>query len=197
MSELNLAQRLKELRNRKGLSQEDLAEASSLSLRTIQRIENSETEPRGDSLRKLSEALECTPEDIIDWKIQEDKGYLAFMSISSLSFLFFPILGIIIPLVLWILKKDKLRGVDKLGKSIMNFQITWVLVLFTFYLIIMSSFLGFFRTSGSLGISVGPFGIIKFIFITYGFNILVTVINTIRVYQNKSYKYIPAIPILR
>ncbi|GAA4289550.1 helix-turn-helix domain-containing protein [Aestuariibaculum suncheonense] len=197
MSELNLAQRVKALRNRKGLSQEDLAEASGLSLRTIQRIENNETEPRGDTLRKLSEALDCTPEDIIDWKIQEDKGYLTFMSISSLSFLFFPILGIIIPLILWILKKDKLKGVDKLGKAIMNFQITWVLILFSIYLIVVSSFLGFLRTSGSIGISVGPFKMIMFVFGIYGFNILVTVINTIRVYQNKSYKYIPAIPILR
>ncbi len=198
MSELNLAQRVKELRNRKGLSQEDLAEASSLSLRTIQRIENSETEPRGDSLRKLSEALECTPEDIIDWKIKEDKGYLTFMSISSLSFLFFPILGIIIPLVLWILKKDKLRGVDKLGKSIMNFQITWTMLLFILYISIFAGIFGI--VGGFFSGSVSPRGIfvfyIPFLFL-YGFNILVTVINTIRVYQNKSYKYIPAIPILR
>jgi transcriptional regulator with XRE-family HTH domain len=48
MNNLHLAQRIKELRNRKGMSQEFLAEESGLSLRTIQRIENSETVPRGD-----------------------------------------------------------------------------------------------------------------------------------------------------
>lgn len=197
MNNLNLAERVKELRNKKGMSQELLAEESGLSLRTIQRIENNETVPRGDTLKKLSVALRTSPDEIIDWKIEEDKGYLTFMSISSLGFLFFPILGIIIPLILWILKKDKLKGVDKLGKSIMNFQITWVLLLFLFYIIIMSSFLGFLRPSGGLGISIGPFGIIKFIFITYGFNILVTLINTIRVYQNKSFKFVPAFKILK
>ena len=46
-----LGKRLKELRNRKGLSQEQLAEDSCLSLRTIQRIEKNETVPRGDTLK--------------------------------------------------------------------------------------------------------------------------------------------------
>ena len=60
MNNLNLAQRVKDLRNRKGISQENLAEESGLSLRTIQRIENNETVPRGDTLKKLSIALETS-----------------------------------------------------------------------------------------------------------------------------------------
>ena len=54
MNKNNLAIRLKELRNRKGMSQEALAEESGLSLRTIQRIENGDTNPTGDSLKRLS-----------------------------------------------------------------------------------------------------------------------------------------------
>lgn len=75
MDTFNLAQRVKELRNRKGISQEILAEASGLSLRTIQRIENNETAPRGDTLKRLAIALDTTPDDIVDWKIQEDKSF--------------------------------------------------------------------------------------------------------------------------
>ncbi|WP_242203062.1 helix-turn-helix domain-containing protein [Aestuariivivens insulae] len=194
MSELNLAQRVKELRNRKGLSQEDLAEESGLSLRTIQRIENSETEPRGDTLRKLAEALNCSPEDIIDWKIQEDKGYLALLSMSALGFLFFPLLGIIIPLTLWVFKKDKVKGVDLLGKSILNFQITWTLLLFSFYIFLFSGAFGLLK---GLDFSFGPIKIVLLIIVTYGYNLMVTLINTIRIYQGKSFKYIPAIRILR
>jgi transcriptional regulator with XRE-family HTH domain len=52
MNHLNLAERVKELRNRKGISQELLAEQSGLSLRTIQRIENNETVPRGETLKR-------------------------------------------------------------------------------------------------------------------------------------------------
>ena len=124
MSDSNLSQNVKDLRNLRGLTQELLAENSGLSLRTIQRIENNETVPRGDSLKRLAIALSTTPDEIIDWKMQEDKGYLTVMSLSALGFLFFPILGVIIPLVFWILKKDKLKNVNELGKSIINFEIT-------------------------------------------------------------------------
>ena len=127
MNDLNLAKRVKELRGKKGFSQELLAEESGLSLRTIQRIENNETVPRGDTLKRLAIALGTSPDEIIDWKIQEDQNYLLLMNLSALGFLFFPILGIIMPLIMWIFKKEKLKYVDELGKSILNFQISWTL----------------------------------------------------------------------
>ena len=49
---------VKKIRTEKGLSQEDLSEKSELSLRTIQRLENGESEPRGDTLKRLTNALE-------------------------------------------------------------------------------------------------------------------------------------------
>jgi transcriptional regulator with XRE-family HTH domain len=54
MENLELQKRVKELRIKKGLSQEELADNTALSLRTIQRIENKETVPRGDTLKKTS-----------------------------------------------------------------------------------------------------------------------------------------------
>lgn len=66
MSKSELSKRVKELRSRKGLSQEQLAEISGLSLRTIQRIENGETEPRGETLKRLMNALEVAPDDLMD-----------------------------------------------------------------------------------------------------------------------------------
>ena len=159
MSNLNISQRVKELRGSKGMSQELLAEESGLSLRTIQRIENSESEPRGDTLKRLAIALDTSPDEIIDWKILEDKGYLTLMSLSALGFLFFPILGIILPLVFWILKKDKLKNVNKLGKSILNFEITWCLLLFSYFIILFSGFLGVIM--GYLDNPVGPASILK------------------------------------
>jgi transcriptional regulator with XRE-family HTH domain len=67
MKNIQLANRIKNLRIRKGFSQEELAEISGLSLRTIQRIENGETEPRGDSLKRLVTAFEVSPDEILDW----------------------------------------------------------------------------------------------------------------------------------
>ncbi|WP_067145645.1 helix-turn-helix domain-containing protein [Pseudotamlana agarivorans] len=198
MNNLNLAQRVKELRNRKGISQEILAEESGLSLRTIQRIENNETVPRGDTLKRLSIALDTSPDEIIDWKIQEDQNYLILLSISALGFLFFPLLGIIIPLAMWMSKKDKLKNVNELGKSILNFQISWTLFLFLTYILLAIEFI----ISISMDLSISwkitmwqswfPVTIIFYIF-----NLTIILINTVRVYRNKTFKYRPALKILK
>jgi transcriptional regulator with XRE-family HTH domain len=49
---------IKEIRINKKISQEELSERSGLSLRTIQRLENGESVPRGDTLKRLTNALE-------------------------------------------------------------------------------------------------------------------------------------------
>lgn len=198
MNNLNLAERVKELRNRKGWSQEVLAEESGLSLRTIQRIENNETVPRGDTLKRLALALDTSPDEIIDWKIQEDQNYLTLLSISALGFLFFPLLGIIIPLAMWISKKDKLKNVNELGKSILNFQISWTLFLFLSYIILAIGFI--ISISMNLGASWKiiiwqswfPITIIFYIF-----NIVIILINTVRINRNKPFRYKPALKILK
>ena len=114
-----LANRIKELRTRKGFSQEELSEKTGLSLRTIQRIENGETEPRGDSLKRLAQAFDVTSDDLVDWTVQEDRGFLLSLNLSSLSFLPFPLLGILVPLIIWISKKGKIQNVDRLAKEIL------------------------------------------------------------------------------
>jgi transcriptional regulator with XRE-family HTH domain len=53
--------RIKELREKKGLSQDELASLSGLSLRTIQRIEKNATNPLGDTKRKILQILESHP----------------------------------------------------------------------------------------------------------------------------------------
>ncbi|OIQ41734.1 MAG: DNA-binding protein, partial [Bacteroidetes bacterium MedPE-SWsnd-G1] len=125
-----LAIRLKKLRNQRGMSQEALADESGLSLRTIQRIENNSTNPTGESLKRLSNALSVNPDELIDWTIKEDKKYLVFLNLSSLTFLFFPMLGILVPFILWTSKQDKIKNINKLGRDLINFEITWTILLF-------------------------------------------------------------------
>lgn len=48
---------IKDLRISKNLTQEELSEKSDLSLRTIQRLENGESIPRGDTLKRITDAL--------------------------------------------------------------------------------------------------------------------------------------------
>ena len=112
------------------MSQETLAEESGLSLRTIQRIENGRSNPTGDTLKRLSNALNVTPDELIDWSIKEDLKYLTFMNLSSLTFIFFPLLGILVPFILWSSRKGKIKNINKIGRDLINFEITWTLTLF-------------------------------------------------------------------
>lgn len=64
MEKEKLAQGVKGLRKQKGLSQEDLSKKSGLSLRTIQRVENGESEPTGETLKRISNAFELTLEEL-------------------------------------------------------------------------------------------------------------------------------------
>ena len=105
MKNSHLSKRVKELRNRKGISQNTLAEESALSLRTIQRIENGETNPTGDSLKRLSNALNVNLDELIDWSVKENNRYLIYLNLSALTFIFFPLLGILVPFILWTSKK--------------------------------------------------------------------------------------------
>ena len=131
-----IAVKIKDLRVRKGFSQEQLSEESNLSLRTIQRIEKGETIPRGDTLMKLTIALGVSPDDIIELSKTDDTGYLSLLNLSALSVAVEPLLAIIIPMVMWILKKDKINLVDDTGKKLLNFQITFILVLYVIVTII-------------------------------------------------------------
>lgn len=54
-----------EIRKIKGLTQEKLAELSKVNLRTIQRIENTNSEPHGNTLNSICDVLEIKIEDII------------------------------------------------------------------------------------------------------------------------------------
>ncbi|WP_282165623.1 helix-turn-helix domain-containing protein [Cellulophaga baltica] len=198
INNLDLAQRVKKLRHRKGISQEVLAEESGLSLRTIQRIENRDTVPRGDTLKRLAIALETSPDEIIDWKIHEDKNYLILMSLSSLGFLMFPILGIIIPLAMWIAKKDKIKNVNELGKSILNFQISWTLFLFLSYILLAIIFFTLIVSSSNSAMSIIIWqSWIPVTLIFYLYNIIAIIRNTTKINHNQFTKYGPSIKILK
>jgi transcriptional regulator with XRE-family HTH domain len=197
MSKTELSKRVKELRSRKGLSQEQLAEISGLSLRTIQRIENGETEPRGETLKRLMNALEVAPDDLMDWSIAEDKGFLTAMNLSSLGFLFFPLLGILIPLILWISKKDKVKNVNETGKAILNFQITWVLILSLIYFLLISGIISRLNWFGNITSHIGGEKLIIAVLILYAYNSILILVNSIFVYKGLSMKYFPKIRFLR
>lgn len=131
-----IGKRIAEIRKQKGLTQEEVAESAKINLRTLQRIEKDETEPRGNSLKGICEALEINIEDLVDYGKTEDRTYLVYMHLSVMSSVFIPLGNIILPLILWLNKKDRIVSVSAQGKNIINFQIIWTvcfyILLFTF-----------------------------------------------------------------
>ena len=191
MTKNHLATKLKALRHQKGMSQEALAEVSGLSLRTIQRIENGITNPTGDSLKRLANALNVNPDELIDWAIKEDNSYLVYLNLSTLTFLFFPLLGIIVPFILWTSKKDKIKNINALGRDLINFEITWTILLFfiPFSMFILSKvgILDSFSLSALFATTV----------IMYVINLLFILLNTFRISNEKDAKYYPRLKFLR
>jgi transcriptional regulator with XRE-family HTH domain len=135
MSKGLLAGKIGALRKSKGLSQEQLADESSINLRTLQRIEAGRTEPRGNTLRALAHALDTPLEELLDATLEADPGFLQLMNLASLSFWLVPLGNLFLPLILWVLKRDKVKGVDQLGRRLLNFQLTWSFIIYGFLLL--------------------------------------------------------------
>jgi transcriptional regulator with XRE-family HTH domain len=124
----NIGQKIVELRKSKGFTQEELAEKAKVNLRTIQRIENDENNPSGNTLKLICEALDTLPEKIINYGKKEDSKILVLMHLSVITYLVIPIGNILIPLIFWISKKDKIIKLDEKGTSLINFQIIWTIL---------------------------------------------------------------------
>ena len=62
---VHIGDKLKEARIRELLTQQELAEKSGVGVNTIIRIERNQVEPHGRTIRRLAEALEVAPEELV------------------------------------------------------------------------------------------------------------------------------------
>lgn len=176
MSKLPISEQIRTLRKSKGFSQEVLAENAGINLRTLQRIETGNVEPRGETLRMLAQALEVSIEELTSVgvdntvMIEEDPGFLKLMNLSALTLWFIPLGNVFIPLVLWIYRKDRIQGVRELGKRILNFQITWTLLTYGLaYLSMFSAFTGDFL--------LGPFALLPLMLFLFAGNTIFIILT--------------------
>jgi transcriptional regulator with XRE-family HTH domain len=197
---MSIAEKVKSLRKQNGYSQEKLAEESGLSLRTIQRVENSETEPRGNTLTRIADVFQVSPDEILDWSKTEDISFLMVLNLTQFSFFFFPLLSVLIPLLLWILKRKTIEKVDEIGKKILNFQISWSIVLFGgtisyFIYIGQISINDLGEYYNALQSSMFIYQIFAASLIAY--NVFIIILNTVKIRKDKPSFFHPAIPFLR
>ncbi|NMH88818.1 helix-turn-helix domain-containing protein [Flavivirga algicola] len=88
-----IGNKIKEARKRKAISQEELAELAHVNLRTIQRIENNESNPRAKTLRLISDALDLDMLEIEIVESQTDKKHLILPTIFVLIVIISSFLG--------------------------------------------------------------------------------------------------------
>jgi len=63
---VKIGERLKDLRIRRALTQEELAAAAGIGKNTVNRLERDLTEPRPPTLRKLARALGVDPAELVE-----------------------------------------------------------------------------------------------------------------------------------
>lgn len=182
--------KITQLRKQKALSQEELAELSKVNVRTIQRIENNETTPRGATLKLICNALEVTPDEIVSFEKTEDYSFLIWLHLSVLIGFILPLGNILLPLILWINNRNKVEGVDSQGKNIINFQI-----IFTIFLFLILVF-GFFSLLFFSELTTKLFGyqlsLVCFLVIPV-FNFFFPIINTVRLSKGTIKNFYPSI----
>ncbi len=194
MNQPDLGLKVTELRQQKGLTQEQLAERCEVSPRTIQRIESGDVDPRAYTIHCLGEVLEF---DFGEENTGNENIWLAALHISSIFVI------LIIPLLLWSWKKNQSYKIDKQGRQVLNFQITMTLSLFAaaFFMLVglpalvllnMDMGEGFVILASTLAIfSILPFILIGFFCLYQG------VVNTIRALSDKPVHYALSIPFVK
>ncbi len=176
---------IKNIREEFGYTQAELAKQSGLSLRTIQRLESNNKEPKGHTLIALSNVFNIEPKLLQEKFIyfgktkKSEKTTIQFINLSIISFVGIPFGNLIFPFILWY-KNRKSKFVDEVGRRIINFQILWWIVL-------------------SLMLCVSPFISRKFLdnaqiifyilFLGYTLNIIIVCITAIKLKHN-NYKFL-------
>ena len=171
---------IKNLREKCSYTQLELAKKTGLSLRTIQRLEAKNKEPKGHTLATLSEVFDIEPSKFQDLfkgieqtKVSETT-FIRFINLSVLSCLGIPFGNIIFPLILW-KRYRKSKFVDEIGRRIINFQIIWSVILCI--LLCISPFIGrkFFSNA--------PI-ILVVLFLVYAVNIVIVCHTAIKLQNN-------------
>ena len=138
---------LRKIREKQNLTQEELAEKSGLSVRTIQRIEAG-TEPKGFTLRTLASSLDVSEKELLLPKIipseeivideiealnstfETEKeetlnyGLIKIINLSSIPLCWFPIANFLPPLLIMLFTKEK----SPIVKQIISLQIILAII---------------------------------------------------------------------
>lgn len=132
-------------RKRKGLTQEQLAEMTNITSRTIQRIESGKTVPRAFTIKAIAAALGTSFEELTDQpqdalagsslvehellNVEDEKHFLKILCLSCFAYLVVPFIHFLLPV--YILKRHTniKTGTRSFARSVIRQQVYWVIAL--------------------------------------------------------------------
>ncbi|PBJ11922.1 helix-turn-helix domain-containing protein [Flavobacterium sp. ACN6] len=166
--------KVKVLREEKNMTQNELAEKSGLSLRTIQRIEAGNI-LKGFTLKTIAQSLETIPENLISKTENSGIERAKIINLSALSGLVIPFGSIIFPLILTYKTEDLTNR--ELGKQIITIHLFLSLMLS--FLLIVSPFI---QKAFSIDFPLFLIPLITILFL----KLVVVVLNGISLNKNQS-----------
>jgi len=120
-------------RKLKGFSQEELADKTTVGVRTIQRIEKGEVQPHLKTVKLLAVGLDVEVEDLVvlDNPKEETikRKWMLLLHASPFFGLIIPFANVLFPLFTWISKAEDNKIYDEHGRKVINFHCTLNLML--------------------------------------------------------------------
>ncbi len=185
MEQQSIAKNVLYQRKLKGLTQEELAEKTQVTVRTIQRIEKGDVNPHLQTIKLLAVGLGVNLDELmpLDNPREESiqKKWLLLIHGTPCLGLVIPFCNILFPLFLWIHKSEDNTVYDNHGRAVVNFHSTITLI-------IIIALLSFFILPGLNFIAL---------FAVLLFSIVITLINIFRALNGQKYWYPLSIPFLK
>ncbi len=191
-----IGEKVSQIRKEKAWSQEDLAERSGLSVRTIQRIEKNGSKPRPFTVQTLASALDVDVTTLLSKEKQRgqapaiDFSILRQINLAVFVHVVLPLGNIFLPLIIW-RKNRESALVKEVGSKIITVQILWTLT--TLLLLILTPLVSLL-ISGE--VQVGQFPTVLLVYLlSVVLNVLMTIQSAQRLLKRQVNLY-PAIPTL-
>lgn len=138
-------------------------------------------------------------------KLDDNRSYNTLMHLSQFSNYLFPLLGIIVPIVMWVTRKDESKSVDTNGKIILNWNISVFIYAIISVLLLVIAALIFGGTMALSGIEfenfleespwmiiqfLGTLGVILLPLIIIGIlDFIFTIIGAVKASNNEVWNY--------
>ncbi len=187
---MTLQQKIIAARKNKGFTQEELADLTKITPRTIQRIESGESVPRNFTLKAIAVALDMPFENLITNEVQSKdtivelsndliskkdhvEHFLRMFCLSCFSYIILPYVHFLLPAYL-VKKKDKLSPNSlRFTQRVIRTQVYWIVTTIFVFLIVLAYNLYFVK---QLGFSYPVNYLVPF-FIMYFTNAVIILIN--------------------